>query len=142
MNIFFDMDFTLLGMDNTLRPGVREVMLRLKDDGHVLYVWSGTGIRWREVRQHGLESLITDCFTKPLSNYAEAMEEQGLPVLPDLVIDDHLEVPTALGGIWMRQYLYHSNLHDDEMERVYRIITEYVRNGRSEDVRFLSKPEK
>ncbi|MEE8443402.1 MAG: hypothetical protein V3S37_06590 [Dehalococcoidia bacterium] len=140
MNIFFDMDYTLLGMDHTLRPGAREVMQRLTDDGHVLYVWSGTGIRWREVRQHGLESLVTDCFIKPLSNSAVALT-LGLPVVPDLVIDDDSEVPTALGGIWIRPYLDHSNNHDDEMERVYSIITEYARSGHSEDGRFRGKPE-
>ncbi|MEE8442252.1 MAG: HAD family hydrolase [Dehalococcoidia bacterium] len=140
MNIFFDMDYTLLGIDDTLRPGAREVMQRLKDEGHVLYVWSGNGIRWTEVRHHGLEPLVTDCFVKPLSNYAEATEKMKLPVKPDLVIDDYPEVPTAMGGIWVRPYLY-SNNSDDEMERVYRIITEYAKNGHSEDANFRSKPE-
>ncbi len=40
MNIFFDMDYTLLAVDGSLRPKVREVLQRLKDDGHQLYVWS------------------------------------------------------------------------------------------------------
>ena len=62
MNIFFDMDYTLLAVDGSLRPRAREVMQRLKDEGHSLYVWSGNGIRWREVRKHGLESLVSDCF--------------------------------------------------------------------------------
>ena len=138
MNIFFDMDYTLLGLDNTLRPGTKEVMQQLIDDGHILYVWSGTGIRWKEVRELELESFITDCFVKPLEKYIEAVEGDGLPVKPDLVIDDYPEVPTALGGIWVRPYLF-KNTRDDEMERVYQIITEYAQNGHSEDSRFRAR---
>ena len=129
------MDYTLLGVDGSLRPGAREVMQRLKEDGHTLYVWSGNGIRWLEVRRHNLESLVSDCFNKPLYNYAVEVEKLELPVKPDLVIDDHIEVPSALGGVWVREY-YFSNSNDDEMERVYRIITEYVEKGYSEDERF------
>ena len=141
MNIFFDMDYTLLGVDGTLRPGAREVMQRLKEDGHTLYVWSGNGIRWLEVRRHGLESLVSDCFLKPLDNIANAVEQMELPVKPDLVIDDYLEVPAALGGIWVRPY-YFPNSSDNEMERVYRIITEYMKNGHSEDSRFRPKAKR
>ena len=145
MNIFFDMDQTLLGTDDTLRPGVKEVLQRLKDDGHTLYIWSGVGIRWAEVHQHGLESVITDCFVKPLQHYVQGREKLGLPVKPDLVVDDYPEVPTALGGIWIRPYLMSHHLFhrdgDDEMERVYRIITEYARDGHSTDERFHPVPQ-
>ena len=92
MNIFFDMDYTLLGVDGSLRPGARELMQRLRDEGHALYVWSGNGIRWLELRRHGLEPLVEDCFEKPMHDYAEAAERLALPVKPDLVVDDHLEV--------------------------------------------------
>ena len=137
MNIFFDMDYTLLGLDNSLRPKTREVMQRLKDDGHTLYVWSGVGIRWAEVREHKLEEFITDCFVKPLKNFVEEVEKANLPVKPDLVIDDYPEVPTALGGIFVRPYFY-SSTADNEMERVYDIIQDYARDGYSKDVNFRS----
>ncbi|MBI4339157.1 MAG: HAD family hydrolase [Chloroflexi bacterium] len=123
LNIFFDMDYTLLGMDGGLRPGAREIMQRLKADGHTLYVWSGTGIRWTEVRQHKLDPYVTDCFVKPLNSFVEARERLDLPVRPDLVIDDYPEVPAALGGIWVRPYLF-DNDNDDEMERVYQMISQ------------------
>jgi hypothetical protein len=149
VNIFFDMDYTLLGVDGTLRPGSKTVMQRLLDDGHVIYVWSGVGIRWPEVRQHDLEQFVTDCFVKPLENqlvpphrrnigYVEQVANARLPVQPDLVIDDYPSVPTALGGIWVRPYFYYSRT-DDEMERVYRIITEYAETGHSEDTRFRAR---
>ena len=135
MNIFFDMDYTLLGLDNSLRPNTREVMQRLKDDGHTLYVWSGVGIRWPEVKQHNLEPFITDCFMKPLKNFVEELERANLPVKPDLVIDDYPEVPTALGGIWVRPYFFNT-VADNEMERVYTIIQDYARDGYSSDINF------
>ncbi len=138
MNIFFDTDYTWLGVDDTLRPGTREVMQRLTEEGHTIYVWSGVGIRWPEVRRHKLDPFVTDCFVKPLDNFIEALEELGLPVKPDLVIDDFPEVPTALGGIWVRPYFFYTAV-DNEMERVYRIITEYARDGRSTDPRFRSR---
>ena len=127
MNIFFDTDYTILGADGTLRPNTREVMQQVKYDGHTLYVWSGVGIRWADVRRHNLESLITNCFWKPVRRFAEDLRCLGLPILPDMVIDDDPEVPAALGGIWVRPYFSHSN-NDHEMERVYQLITEYGRN--------------
>ncbi len=135
MNIFFDMDYTLLGLDGTLRPNSREVMQRLKDDGHMIYVWSGNGIRWPEVRKFGLETLVTDCFVKPLEDLLDSVEKMKVPVTPDFVIDDYQEVPAALGGVWVSPYVY-NNGSDDEMEHVYRIITEYMMTGHSEDRRF------
>ena len=135
MNIFFDMDYTLLGVDGSLRPGARVLMRQLKEDGHALYVWSGNGIRWLELRRHGLESLVEDCFDKPLANYAEAAGPPAIPVKPDLVVDDHLEVAAALGGVWVRPY-YFPNSGDDEMEHVSRIIAEWVETGHSKDPRF------
>jgi len=143
MNIFFDMDQTLLGLDETLRPKAREVMQRLKDDGHTLYVWSGMGIRWAEVHSHKLDELITDCFIKPTYNYAQATKEAGLPVMPDLVIDDIPEVSRALGGAWVEPYRFHFHSPDDnDMERVYQIITDYAQNGHSADDRFYPAPDR
>lgn len=129
------MDYTLLAVDGSLRPGAREVLQRLIEDGHVIYVWSGNGIRWLEVRRHDLEALVTDCFEKPVDNYAEALDRMDLPVKPDIVVDDDLGVAAALGGVWVRQY-YFANASDDEMEHVYRIISELVETGHSDDSRF------
>ncbi len=137
MNIFFDMDYTLLGWDNTLRPNTREVMQRLKDDGHTLYVWSGVGIRWAEVREHKLEPFITDCFRKPITDFVGAVERANLPVKPDFVIDDYPDVPTALGGMFVQPYFNNSSA-DNEMERLYTIIQDCVRDGYSNDESYRS----
>ncbi|HEY3059716.1 MAG TPA: HAD hydrolase family protein [Chloroflexota bacterium] len=41
MNIFFDVDETILGYDGSLRPLVRETFKVLVDEGHRIYIWSG-----------------------------------------------------------------------------------------------------
>ncbi|MSQ22417.1 MAG: hypothetical protein EXR53_03795 [Dehalococcoidia bacterium] len=140
MNIFFDMDYTILGLDNSIRPGTEDVMERLIADGHIIYVWSGMGIRWTEVREHKLDKYVTDCFVKPLENFVQAVEKQNLPATVDIVIDDYPEITQALGGIWIRPYLF-KNPRDDEMERVYKIITDYAKTGRSDDERFHLGPQ-
>ena len=122
MNIFFDTDYTWLGLDDSVRPGTREVMERLIQDGHKIYVWSGVGIRWRDLERHGLTELITDCFVKPLDNFIEAIDDLRLPVIPDIVLDDFPEVPSGLSGIWIRPYFYY-NPTDTEMERIYQLIS-------------------
>jgi phosphoglycolate phosphatase-like HAD superfamily hydrolase len=128
MNIFFDCDYTIIDMSGGLRPGVRELFQRLKDDGHTLYVWSGMGIRWHEVRKHGLEPYITDCFHKPLYDYQRRMKGMGVTVAPDLVIDDYPDIVTALGGIRVKAYLYANN-SDREMEKLHPIISALGANG-------------
>lgn len=145
MNIFFDMDRTLLGLDETLRPGAADVLGELHRDGHTVYVWSGNRSSRAElrdeIRRHGLDRVVADCFLKPLYNYAQATRDAGLPVIPDLVVDDFPEVPRALGGIWVPPYrfLLHSE-DDDAMRRVYTIVMDYVRDGHSADERFCRPP--
>ena len=126
MNIFFDTDYTWLGLDDSVRPGTRELMDHLTEGGHKIYVWSGVGIRWDDVRRHKLTPFVTDCFVKPLDNFIEALDKLRLPVRPDLVIDDSPEVPAGLGGIWVRPYFYY-NVADDEMMRVSNLISTYSR---------------
>ena len=122
VNIFFDCDYTIIAMNGGLRPGVRELFQRLTDDGHTLYVWSGMGIRWREVRRHNLEQFVTDCFHKPIFDYRKRMKTLSVTVEPDLVIDDYPDIVATLGGVRVKAYLY-ENQADLEMERIYPIIT-------------------
>ena len=56
MNIFFDVDYTILGLDDSLRPGTKETFRKLIDDGHSIYIWSGVGLRWEVVRKHSWRS--------------------------------------------------------------------------------------
>ncbi|PZC50489.1 MAG: hypothetical protein DK304_000916 [Chloroflexi bacterium] len=131
MNIFFDTDYTWLGVDDTIRPGTETIFKQLVEDGHNIYVWSGIGIRWAEVRRHKLEKYVIDCFMKPLDNFIESLDHLGLPVKPDIVIDDYPEVPSAMVGIWIRPYFFY-NASDNELERVYELICEYQTRKKSQ----------
>ena len=121
MNIFFDCDYTIIAMNGNLRPGVSELFRRLKTDGHNIYVWSGMGIRWYEVRKHGLDNYVTDCFHKPLFDYWRRMKILNVTVEPDIVIDDYPDIVSTLGGVRVTPYLYEKT-HDMEMEKLYPII--------------------
>lgn len=121
MNIFFDVDFTLITWDYRLRPQVREVFAQLKADGHTLYLWSGMGKRWEIVEQHGLHAWVTDCFAKPLYNHAGRLAELGIPLRPNFVIDDHAGPVDVFGGVLIQPP--RTPLHEDaEMLRVYDAI--------------------
>ena len=122
MNLFFDVDHTLVDLYDRLRPGVREVFSRLHRDGHAIYLWSGLGKRWEIVERYGLEGLVTDCFDKPLYQYARMLAPLGITVRPDYVVDDHPHLVHHFGGIVVSRYLK-QDLGDTEMERVYSEIS-------------------
>ncbi|MFQ5873315.1 MAG: HAD hydrolase family protein [Dehalococcoidia bacterium] len=127
MNVFFDVDDTLIAWNGTLRPHVREVFQRLIEDGHKIYVWSGVGVRWDIVDRHGLRPFVTDCFLKPIYDYRDGLKRLGVPVEPDFCIDDHPELVRALGGEAVRPYFWVDE-RDREMLRVYEAITEFNSN--------------
>ena len=142
MNIFFDVDYTILGVDNSLRPGTGETFTKLVEDGHRVYVWSGSGLRWPVVRDNKLEEYVSGVYNKPTFQYQERLEELGVDVLPEFVIDDYPEIVTVFGGVWVPPHFYKGNLEDDQMERIYRIVTEYVEKGHSDDKQYWAKGSK
>jgi hypothetical protein len=98
MNIFFDVDDTLITWDVKLRPDVHDVFRRLREEGHTVYLWSGYGPRWEVVRRFDLHDLVTDCFWKPLHDHHQRLTELGVPFVPDYVVDDHPDITTAFRG--------------------------------------------
>ena len=125
MNIFFDVDYTLITWDVKLRPGVHEVFGRLRADGHTIYLWSGVGPRWEVVRRFELHEHVTDCFWKPLYNHHERMVELGVTVTPDYVIDDHAEIIAAFVGTQIAEPKMPLD-GDREMWRVYDTIVAHI----------------
>ena len=125
MNIFFDVDYTLITWDVKLRPGVREVFQQLRAEGHVIYLWSGVGPRWEIVRRFELHEHVTDCFWKPLYDHHARMVELGVTVAPDYVVDDHQEIVDAFVGTAIKEPAM--PLHSDrELWRVYEDIQAFV----------------
>lgn len=118
MNIFFDVDDTLITWDVKLRPGVHEIFQSLRADGHDVYLWSGYGPRWEVVRRFELHDHILDCFWKPLYDHHARLSELEVPFPPDYVVDDHDEIVTAFGGSLI-QPAGQPFIDDREMWRVY-----------------------
>lgn len=133
MNIFFDVDHTIIDSDNRLRPGVRELFERLQMDGHIVYLWSGIGVRTEIVEAYELGALVAACYDKPLYQYERMLAPLGIPVRPDFVVDDHPHLVHAFGGCVVSRYLA-ADPADREMERVYaeigRAAASALRGGR------------
>ncbi len=137
MRLFFDMDNTLIGDRGQLRPLVREVFERLTAEGHDIYIWSGIGLRWREVREHALDPYVLDCYYKPIEGWEALQAEQAAlrEFEPDLVIDDIPAFVEEYGGIVVRPYFW-ERADDREMERVHRIVQDVAATGSSSDRAF------
>jgi FMN phosphatase YigB (HAD superfamily) len=125
VNIFFDVDDTLITWDVKLRPGVHDVFARLRNDGHTLYLWSGYGPRWEVVRRFDLHDHIVDCFWKPLYDHHQRLEELGVPFAPDYAVDDHHEIIQAFGGSVIEP-AGAPFVSPEEMWRVYQESVEFA----------------
>jgi hypothetical protein len=128
VNIFFDVDHTIVDSDHRLRPGVRELFEDLSADGHAIFLWSGIGARWEVVRAHGLESLVRGCFAKPLYQYERMLDALGITVHPDFVVDDHPHLVAAFGGCVVSPFTG-AGAPDGEMTRVLEEIRRAAAHG-------------
>jgi hypothetical protein len=132
MNIFFDVDETILGYDGSLRPLVPEVFGRLVEDGHRIFIWSGvrTGdaIRTGVVERYRLETYVSDCFKKPLFDFLDQWRKTGIDVQPDFCVDDYPEIVAAFGGLLVIPYRSEKPA-DTDMERVYAAIQQASAHG-------------
>ena len=138
MKIFFDVDYTILGLDDSLRPGTMETLTQLRDEGNEIYIWSGMGERWEVVEKFNLRPLISGVYEKPTHHFQERLEELGVPFEPDFVIDDYPEVVSAFGGVWVPPYFFKRSV-DQEMQRIYRIVNDFKTTGTSEDKQYRKK---
>ena len=138
MKIFFDVDYTILGLDDSLRPNTIETLKQLKQDNHEIYIWSGMGERWEVVEKHQLTPLVSGVYEKPTHHFHERLKELGVPFEPDFVIDDYPEVVSAFGGVWVPPYFFKRSV-DGEMNRIYRIVNDFVHTGTSEDRQYRAK---
>ena len=135
MNIYFDTDYTIIAVDGSLRPGVTRLFSSLIDSGDQIFIWSGNGIRWKDIDRYNLRSFVTECLEKPVSNYRTEIEKIPETLKPDIVIDDNLEIVAALGGIWVNRYYFPSG-DDFELDHVATVIKEIKSSGTSQDQRY------
>ena len=141
LKIFFDVDYTLLAMDGSLRPGTRQTFEKLIEDGHKIYIWSGVGLRTREIEGHDLQDLVSGIYKKPIYDYVNGLELLQVPHWPDFVIDDYPEIVDTFGGVLARPYFFRS-ADDDEMERIYDIINDFITTGGSKRVGYRAARSK
>lgn len=121
LNVFFDVDNTLIMWDGKLRNHAHDVFTKLREDGHTIYVWSGVGIRRWDMRRHKLDDFVEDYFLKPLEDHHERLKTYNVHVFPDYVIDDHKSVVDAFFGYHIPDM---AGPDDRELLEVYAHITE------------------
>ena len=138
MNIFFDVDYTILGLDDSIRPDTAQTFQKILDHGHTIYIWSGLGERWEVVKKHKPEKYVSGVYEKPTHHFLERLAGLGVPLMPDFVVDDYPEVVAAFGGAWVPPYFFKTKW-DGQMERVYNIFTDFVRKGHSDDLQYRAK---
>ena len=138
MDIFFDVDYTILGLDYSLRPGVLETFQKLTADGHRVHVWSGVGLRDQVVKDHKLLPYVSGVYLKPIYKARERLGQLGVPLVPDFVVDDYPEIVEDFGGVCVWPY-YMRNDQDTQMERIYRIASDFARDGVSPDRQFVRR---
>ena len=130
LNVFFDVDNTLILWNGRLRNHAREVFEELKQAGHTIYIWSGVGIRRWDIKRHALDEFVTDYFIKPLERHHERLEALGVPMVPDFVIDDHKTVVDAFGGYHVSD---NAGPDDHELLDVLAKINEFATLGDVEE---------
>jgi hypothetical protein len=102
LNIFFDVDETLILGNGELRNHAREALEAIDAMGHHIYVWSGVGIRRWDMKRHGLHDLVSGYFVKPLHDYRARLDVFKVEPVPDFVVDDMEAVVDAFGGYHVR----------------------------------------
>ncbi len=126
LNIFFDVDNTLIMWNGSLRNHVRHTLETLKASGHSIYIWSGVGIRRWDMRRHQLDEFVTDYFVKPLEDHHARLVSLGVTLTPDYVIDDHKSVVDAFGGYHIPDM---ADADDDHLLRVIEDLEAFARGG-------------
>jgi hypothetical protein len=102
--VYIDIDHTMVGEDNSVRPGVESTLSHLKNVGHELYAWSGDTTRKGLLQERGLLRLFQDVSLKPTSSYRQRARELCRGREPDFVVDDHAQVVRMFGGVHLAPY--------------------------------------
>ena len=141
MNIYFDVDYTLIAMDGSLRPGTTEVFEGLLKDGHFIYIWSGVGMRTDDIERLGLSGFVSGIFVKPITEYEVGLKRFSVSPRPDFVIDDHREIVEVFGGVHI-EHFYFRSAEDGQMPELYDAIKDFVSTGKSDHRGFKPVPKK
>tara|TARA_Y100001001_G_C8010965_1_gene309658 strand:+ start:2255 stop:2644 length:390 start_codon:yes stop_codon:yes gene_type:complete len=128
-------------MDGSLRPRTREVFSKLIEAGHKVFIWSGVGLRTKDMERLDLMELISGIFVKPITEFEDGLHRFDVHPRPDLVIDDHREIVEAFGGIHIEPYYFRA-AEDGQMDDIYQSITDFTETGNSTHRGFKCPPER
>ena len=138
LDIFIDVDYTLIAANGSLRPNARELFLRLREAGHRPWVWSGMGIRKEEMVRHGMDGCVAGYLVKPLDDYLKTLRRLEPE---DLIVDDHSEIVEAFGGVTVRPYFF-TDTDDRELRRAADALLQYAETGECADPAFRAPPDR
>ena len=112
MNVFFDVQGTLLTMEEVPRPRAREAFLTIKEGGHGLYLWSSGGAGYAATASEllGVADLVSGCFDK--------RQEPEVPV--GFAVDDDANVVDTHGGYRIKPF--DGDLQDEELLRAAEAV--------------------
>ena len=139
LNIYFDCDYTILAMDGSLRPRTREVFSNLIEDEHKVFIWSGVGLRTKDMERLNLMDLISGIFVKPIAEFEDGLDRFSVSPRPDFVIDDHREIVEFFGGVHIEPYYFRAS-EDVQMDDLYQCIADFSQTGNSTHRGFKPPP--
>ena len=139
LNIYFDCDYTILAMDGSLRPRTREVFSNLIEDEHKVFIWSGVGLRTKDMERLNLMDLISGIFVKPIAEFEDGFDIFSVSPRPDFVIDDHREIVEFFGGVHIEPYYFRAS-EDGQMDDLYQCIADFSQTGNSTHRGFKPPP--
>ena len=139
LNIYFDCDYTILAMDGSLRPRTREVFSNLIEDEHKVFIWSGVGLRTKDMERLNLMDLISGIFVKPIAEFEDGLDRFSVSPRPDFVIDDHREIVEFFGGVHIEPYYFRAS-EDGQMDDLYQCISDFSQTGNSTHRGFKPPP--
>lgn len=103
-NVFVDVDLTLVDSQGRLITGAREALLRLKDRGCHLFLWSTVGMEYAKSTAKRLK--LEDLF-------------EGYVSKPDIIIDD-------MPGTVLNPFVFNPNDETSWDTLVDRLLTKHV----------------
>jgi len=103
-NIFVDVDLTLIDANGKLLAGAREALVKLKDKGCHLFLWSTNGAAYatKAAQVNGLEDLF-----------------EGYAAKPDIIIDD-------MPGTALNPFVFDVNAEESWSALAKKIVHKHI----------------
>ena len=103
-NIFVDADLTLVDANGNLLEGAKEALIKMKDKGCHLFLWSSVGADY--AKKVAARYQLTDLF-------------EGFAAKPDIIIDDMPKTAVAT-------FIFNVHEKSSWVEMANRILAKYV----------------